>query len=69
MTSIPLTIGEVAQCFGVETCQVRNLFKRGFLPEPARVGAYRVVPKEDLPQVEDALRKAGYWAQEVPTCT
>ena len=43
-----LTIGAVADHFGVAPWQVRRLFERGMLPPAARVGAYRVVDPSDL---------------------
>ncbi len=55
-----LTMGQIARRYGCTQRNVRTLFLRGLLPEPARVGAYRVVPVEQLDQVEAALRKAGY---------
>jgi DNA-binding transcriptional MerR regulator len=58
-----LTIGAVADHFGVAPWQVRRLFERGMLPPAARVGAYRVVDPSDLPKIEGALREAGYWPQ------
>jgi hypothetical protein len=36
------------------------LFERGLLPQPPRVGAYRVIAATQLPLVQDALRQAGY---------
>jgi hypothetical protein len=54
------TIGAVARRYGVEPWQVRRLFERGLLPEAHRVGAYRVIAVDDLPQVEAALKAAGY---------
>jgi DNA-binding transcriptional MerR regulator len=56
----PLTIGAVADRFGVPAWQVRRLFERGILPPAARVGAYRVINPADLPKVGEALRQAGY---------
>lgn len=56
----PLPLGSVAKRLGVTQKQVRRLFERGILPEPPRVGAYRVVDEADLPIVEAALRRAGY---------
>jgi DNA-binding transcriptional MerR regulator len=53
-------LGPVARRFGVPIWQLRRVFERGLLPEPSRVGAYRVIAREDLPLVEEALRKAGY---------
>lgn len=64
MTSRILTIGQVAQHFGVDAWQVRALFTRGYLPEGQRVGAYRVFTETDLPSVEVALNSAGYLERE-----
>jgi hypothetical protein len=58
--SVPLTIGQVARHFGVAPWQVRRLYEAKKLPEPPRVGAYRVVPPGDLHKVEAALRACGY---------
>ena len=55
-----LTVGAAARRFGVPAWQVRRLFERKLLPEPARVGAYRVIAAADLAAVEMALRRAGY---------
>jgi DNA-binding transcriptional MerR regulator len=63
-----LTMGQVAARFGVRQDQVRNLYRRGFLPPAARVGAYRVVHEQDLPKVEEALLRAGYLKEAAP-CT
>ena len=60
MQEPPLTIGAVARRYGCFAWQVRRLFERGLLPPAARVGAYRVIAAADLPQVEVALRAAGY---------
>jgi hypothetical protein len=60
-----LTIGAVARHFGCQSWQVRRLFESGKLPEPPRVGAYRVISPEDLPRVEAALRAVGYLPREV----
>lgn len=54
------TLGEVAQLLGVPSWKVARLFERWFLPEPQRVGQFRVIAEADLPQVEAALRRAGY---------
>jgi DNA-binding transcriptional MerR regulator len=56
----PLTIGAVAEHFGVSPWQVRRLFERGMLLPAARVGAYRVVESSDLPEIKKALQNAGY---------
>jgi DNA-binding transcriptional MerR regulator len=65
MRPAPMTIGEVASHFGVQTWQVRRLFQRGLLPPALRVGVYRVVNNDELPAIEAALRQAGYLKLEV----
>ena len=57
---IGYTLGDVAKHFNVPTWTVRRIFERRLLPEPGRLGAYRVVSAEDLPKIEAALRRAGY---------
>jgi hypothetical protein len=56
----PLTLGAVARHFACQTWQIRRLFERNLLPPAARVGSYRVIAREDLSLVENALRAAGY---------
>jgi hypothetical protein len=60
MSQPPLTVGAVARRYGIPPWMVRRVYERGLLPEPPRVGAYRVVPVDDLPRLEAALRGAGY---------
>ena len=62
-----LTMGEVALHFRVPVWQVRRLFERQLLPDAPRVGPYRVVKAEDLPEVKAALRRAGYLTHEKET--
>jgi hypothetical protein len=54
------TTGDLAKRFGVFPWQLVRAITRGFLPEPQRIGCYRVWTEVDLPQVEAALRAAGY---------
>jgi hypothetical protein len=56
----PLTLGDAASRLGCRPWQIRRLFERGLLSEPARVGAYRVIPEHDLPTIRAALIAAGY---------
>jgi hypothetical protein len=63
--SSALTTGQIARHFGCLPWQVRRVFERGLLPEPQRIGAYRVVEAADLPKIEQALRTAGYLGKEV----
>jgi len=58
-----LTTGDVGRHFGVPTWAVRRLWESSRLPEPARVGSYRVLTAADLPAVEAALVAAGYLAR------
>jgi DNA-binding transcriptional MerR regulator len=55
-----MTIGEVAELYGVPTRHVRRLFERDLLPPAKRAGSYRVFLATDLPAIEGALRRAGY---------
>src|SRR5262249_11306781 len=55
-----LSLGEVAVHFGVDLWRVQRLYRRRLLPDPPRVGPFRVVRADQLPQVEAALVRAGY---------
>jgi hypothetical protein len=59
-TAPPFTLGKAASRLGCQAWQIRRLFERGILPEPGRVGAYRVIPERDLPKIKAALIEAGY---------
>jgi hypothetical protein len=58
------TLGAVAKRYGVRLWQVRRLYERRILPEPARLGLYRVVTDADLPTIHRALIAAGYLRPE-----
>jgi DNA-binding transcriptional MerR regulator len=60
MSSPVYTTGDIAKRLGCQVWQIRRLYERGLLREPARAGAYRVVAESDVPAVEQALRIAGY---------
>ncbi len=62
-----LTTGEVAELLGVDVWRIRRLYESGTLPEPARAGAYRLIPKTDLPRIIDALRGRGWLPAETST--
>jgi hypothetical protein len=57
-----LTLGDIARHCKIPVWQVRRLYENGVLSEPARAGRYRLVPFEELPAIEAALRTAGYLA-------
>jgi len=51
---------DVGLHFGIAGWRVQRLCERGLLPEPTRVGRFRVFYASDLPRIEKALRAAGY---------
>jgi AraC-like DNA-binding protein len=55
-----LTMGEVAERLHCQAWRVARVFQRGLLPETPRVGRYRVVREDQVPEVKRALEKAGY---------
>lgn len=55
-----LTTGDLAAHFGIPMWQILYALRRGYLPEPPRVGIYRVWADDDLPRVRAALVRAGY---------
>lgn len=54
-----MTLGQVAEWYGVRVWQVQRLADLGRLPV-SRAGRLRVVNEDDLPAVEAELRRAGY---------
>jgi hypothetical protein len=42
-----LTLGDIARRYGCQVWQVRRVILRGLIPEPARVGAYLVIPESE----------------------
>ena len=56
------TTREVAELLGTWTWRIRRLFEDGTLPEPARFGGKRAIPKAALPAIVDALRARGWLA-------
>jgi hypothetical protein len=55
-----LTLGEAAGRLGTQLWKVQRLFDRGLMPEPRRIGRCRVLLEGDLPELEAALKQAGY---------
>ncbi len=55
-----LTLGDVARRWGDPLWKVRRPFEIDKLPEPARIGRYRIVTEADLPRIEAVLREMGY---------
>jgi len=55
-----LQLGDVAARLGCREWQLRRLFERGLVPEPARAGRGRVFTEADLPALRSALVNAGY---------
>ena len=67
MFSSYLTTSDVARRLGCRAWQVGRLFERGILPDPPRIGNFRVVPVEDLEKVKAALQTCGYLPAEPTT--
>lgn len=61
------TLGDLARRYNLPLWAIRRVFERGLVPEPPRVGPFRVVAEADVPAVEAALRTAGYLSAESPT--
>ena len=60
-TSPPfLTTGELGDMLGVQAWRVARLFELGILPDPPRVAGRRMIPKQMVPEVMDALRGRGW---------
>ena len=55
-----LSIGQVAARLGVKAHNLRRVFTRGFLPEPPRIGTYRLFNEADLPLIKEGLQRAGF---------
>jgi DNA-binding transcriptional MerR regulator len=60
MSKPPITLGTISRRTGLPVWKIRRVFERGLLPEPQRVGAYRVIDEADYHKVEAVLRSAGY---------
>jgi hypothetical protein len=59
-----LSATEAARQLRCPVWQIRKIFDRGLLPQPPRLGPYRVILPEDLPRIADALVRAGYRSAE-----
>jgi hypothetical protein len=55
-----LSLGELADLLSVQSWRIARLFELGILPEPERIAGRRVIPKEMIPQIVDALRSRGW---------
>lgn len=54
------TTGELARRYRLPIHKIRRVFERNILPPAPRVGNYRFILAKDLPEFEEALRRAGY---------
>ena len=61
--STVLTIGELGDMLGVQSWRIARLYELGVLPEPARVGGRRLIPRSEIPTIIDALRERGWFPQ------
>ena len=57
---------ELADLLGSRTWRVRRLYEDGTLPEPDRFVGKRIIPRESIPEIVDALRSRG-WLPESQT--
>jgi hypothetical protein len=55
-----LSLGEAATELGCKDWHVRQVFARGLVPEPERVGGKRLIPRSLLGDIRRALLAAGY---------
>jgi hypothetical protein len=54
------TTGDICRQFGLMPWQILQAIKRGYLPEPQRIGQYRIWTDDELDDVRQALADAGY---------
>lgn len=60
-TSRPyLSLGELAELLSVQSWRIARLFELGILAEPPRIAGRRMIPKDLVPAVVDALRERGW---------
>lgn len=55
-----LSLGELADLLSVQSWRIARLFELGILPEPTRIAGRRMIPKDMVPAVVDALRAKGW---------
>jgi hypothetical protein len=57
-----LTLGDAAQRIGhgCRRWMIQRIFERGILPQPKRIGLYRILSESDLGNIERVLREHGY---------
>jgi hypothetical protein len=55
-----LSLGELADLLSVQSWRIARLFELEVLPEPERIAGRRMIPKEMIPQIVDALRARGW---------
>jgi len=55
-----ITLGELGDTLGVQTWRIARVFELGMVPEPPRLGRRRLIPKEMIPDIVDALREKGW---------
>jgi DNA-binding transcriptional MerR regulator len=60
------TTAELAELCGVQVHHVQRLFSKGLVPEVERFAGRRMIPREMLPTIIDALRAAGWLEASAP---
>ena len=59
-----LSLGEVADLLSAQSWRIARLFELGVLPEPERVAGRRMIPREMVPEVAEALRNRGWLTKQ-----
>lgn len=55
-----LGTGQVARRYGLLHYHVTEVIRKGFVPQPDRVGRMFAIPESQLPLYEEAFTKSGY---------
>jgi len=58
----PITLGTVADTYGIQLWRLQKLVNKGKIPVRGKIGNVRVVNQDDLPAIEQVLRDTGLLA-------
>ena len=67
VAQVNYTTAEVAALLGVETWRVQRVFENGDVAEPPRFAGKRVIPREAIADVAEALRARGWLGTRKPS--
>jgi hypothetical protein len=54
------SVGELADCYRIQSWRISRLFELGLVEEPPRVAGRRMIPHSLIPAIEEALRAKGW---------